>query len=81
MKYSPIELRHKMHQHPELAFQEFETTKLIIESIKSLTGSERLKIHTPFSTGVLLEFKVNDDPFLLFRADIDALPIKEENET
>jgi N-acetyldiaminopimelate deacetylase len=77
---SPSQLRHKLHQHPELAFQEFKTTELIIESIESLSGSEQLKIHNPFPTGVLLEYKVTDDPFLLFRADIDALPIKEENE-
>jgi N-acetyldiaminopimelate deacetylase len=70
-----------MHQHPELAFQEFKTTELIISSVKNLPGSAKLKVHTPFPTGVLFEYKVNDDPFLLFRADIDALPIKEENET
>jgi len=29
---------------------------------------------------VLFEYKVNDAPFILFRADIDALPIKEEND-
>jgi N-acetyldiaminopimelate deacetylase len=80
MKFTPIDLRHKIHQHPELAFQEFETTELIISSVKDLRGSNKLEVHTPFPTGVLFEYKVNDDPFLLFRADIDALPIKEENE-
>ncbi len=69
-----------MHQYPELAFQEFRTTELIISSAKALPESEELKIHTPFPTGVLFEYKVNDAPFILFRADIDALPIKEETE-
>jgi len=80
MALSPIQLRHTLHKYPEMAFQEFKTTELIIESIKSHKESVQLTIHTPFPTGVLFEYKVNDDPYLLFRADIDALPIKEENE-
>jgi len=80
MNISPVQLRHKIHQYPELAFKELKTTGLIIKSIKSLPGSDELKIHTPFPTGVLFEYKVNDAPFILFRADIDALPIKEETE-
>ena len=80
MNISPIQLRHKIHQYPELAFQEFKTTELIISNVNDLPGSEELIIHTPFPTGVLFEYKVNDGEFLLFRADIDALPIKEQNE-
>lgn len=80
MNISPIQLRHKIHQYPELSFQEFKTTELIISNVNDLPGSEELEIHTPFPTGVLFEYKVNDGEFLLFRADIDALPIKEQNE-
>lgn len=80
MKFSPIQLRHELHKNPEIAFKEFKTTEFIISSVKALPGSEELKIHTPFPTGVLFEYKVNDAPFILFRADIDALPIKEEND-
>ena len=80
MILSPIQLRHEMHRYPELAFQEFKTTELIINSVKTLQGSDELKIHTPFPTGVLFEYKVNNAAFILFRADIDALPIKEETE-
>ena len=69
-----------MHRYPELAFQEFKTTELIINSVKALPGSNEIKIHTPFPTGVLFEYKVNDASFILFRADIDALPIKEETD-
>ena len=80
MNLTPEQLRHQLHQNPELAFKEFKTTELIISNIRSIEGSARLKIHTPFTTGALVEYKINDDPFLLFRADIDALPIKEQNE-
>ncbi len=39
-----------------------------------------LTIHSPYRTGILVEYKVNEKDFLLFRADIDALPIHEENQ-
>ena len=80
MSLTPIELRHKLHQNPELSFNEVCTTETLIENIKGLENSEKIKIHTPYKTGLLVEYKVNEKPFIMFRADIDALPIKEENE-
>jgi N-acetyldiaminopimelate deacetylase len=77
---TPVEMRHELHKNPEISFKEFKTTELIIDSIKSLKGSEAFKIHKPYRTGLLVEYKTNENPFILFRADIDALPIKEENE-
>ena len=77
---TPIQLRHKLHQNPEIAFHEFATTELLIQNIKGLPNSDKLKIHTPMETGLLVEYRVNDGDYLLFRADIDALPIREENE-
>jgi len=76
---TPIELRHLLHQNPELAYQEFRATKLIIDSISALPNfDKRITFHTPMPTGLLVEYKVNDGNYLLFRADIDALPISEE---
>ncbi|MBK7380326.1 MAG: amidohydrolase [Ignavibacteriales bacterium] len=75
---TPIQLRHQLHKNPEIAYQEFHTTGLIINNIKAVDKNKRLKLHTPFATGVLVEYKVNDGEFILFRADIDALPIKEQ---
>ena len=80
MSLSPIQLRHKLHQYPELAFEEFSTTNTIIQSIKALEGANYLKIHSPMDTGLLVEYEVKDSDYILFRADIDALPILEENE-
>src|SRR5574338_645446 len=77
---TPVELRYILHRNPEIAYQEYNTTDSIINAVKSLKGSGKLKTHRPFPTGVLFEYKVNDKPFILFRADIDALPIIEENE-
>ncbi len=80
MSLSPVELRHTLHKNPELSFKEFETTKLLIKNIESIDTSKKIKIHTPYKTGLLVEYKVNSDDFILFRADIDALPIKEQND-
>ena len=71
---SPIELRHSLHQTPELMFEEYETTLLLNNALSSLTG---IIIHRPLPTGMVVEYRVNDGDYLLFRADIDALPIKE----
>ena len=75
MSLSPVELRHQMHQIPELMFQEYETTKLILANLEKIPN---IKIHHPIETGLLVEYYNNDKDYLLFRADIDALPIKEE---
>jgi N-acetyldiaminopimelate deacetylase len=80
MNLTPIQLRHKLHQYPELAFEESETTNTIVQIIQNLSGADKLKFHKPLDTGLLVEYKVNESEYLLFRADIDALPIKEENE-
>ncbi|MGE5499594.1 MAG: amidohydrolase, partial [Syntrophothermus sp.] len=75
MYLSPVELRHMLHKNPELMFKEFESTKVILENISKLDG---LIIHRPTETGLVAEYTVNDGDYILFRADIDALPIKEE---
>ena len=80
MKINPVELRHVLHQNPELSFYEFETTGLLIDSIKRLKNADKVVIHTPYKTGLLVEYTCNQKGYSLFRADIDALPIKEKNE-
>jgi len=72
---NPSELRHQLHSFPELMFEEFKTTKLLAENIHLM---KYVEIFRPIETGLVVEYRVNEGPFLLFRADIDALPIKEE---
>ncbi|SHH45317.1 M20 metallopeptidase family protein [Thermosipho atlanticus] len=75
-----IELRHILHQNPEISFHEFETQKILIEALKSL-NDERLKVYKIAGTGVLAIYEVmKNNPFILYRADMDALPIKEETD-
>lgn len=72
----PVELRHKLHQTPELMFREFKTTETIAEAVSVF---DNIKISKPLETGLVAEYTgAADADYLLFRADIDALPVKEE---
>ncbi len=74
-----IARRRDLHQHPELGFQEVRTAGIVAEELARLG----LEIQTGVGkTGVmgLLEGS-KDGPTILVRADMDALPIQEENET
>jgi N-acetyldiaminopimelate deacetylase len=72
---TPIEMRHVLHETPELMFREFETTNILKHNLQEL---DNMVIHQPLATGLVVEYTVNDGDYLLFRADIDALPIKED---
>jgi N-acetyldiaminopimelate deacetylase len=73
-----LELRHLLHQNPEISFREYETQKLLINALKSI-NDDRLKIYKIAGTGVIAIYEIRkNEPFILYRADIDALPIKEE---
>lgn len=71
-----VQMRHYLHQHPELGNQEYQTQAYIADfltkqGIKVIKGTE----HAPTAViGILNEGKGNA---VGLRADIDALPIKE----
>ncbi|MCE1189146.1 MAG: amidohydrolase [Ignavibacteria bacterium] len=69
------QLRHRLHSMPELMFEEYNTTETILAYLQQFTG---LQIHRPLPTGLVVEYTVNNGPYMLFRADIDALPVQEE---
>lgn len=79
-KYAPefIEVRHHLHAHPELSYQEFETSKFVQNKLKELSIPFEIRA----TTGVvgLIKGKNPDKRIVALRADMDALPIKEENE-
>src|SRR5258705_13729321 len=72
-----IEIRHHLHSHPELSYQEFETSKFIQQKLKEFGISFEVKA----TTGVvgLIKGKNPGKKVIALRADMDALPIKEEN--
>ncbi|MBP2071163.1 M20 metallopeptidase family protein [Thermoanaerobacterium butyriciformans] len=71
-----IELRRKIHREPELGFEETKTSELIKKYL------EKLGIETKImaKTGVVGTIKGNGEKTIAIRADIDALPIQEEND-
>lgn len=70
--------RRHFHENPELSFQEFNTSKLIREKLKELNIPIKEAIT---GTSVLGEVDSGvPGPTILLRADMDALPIQEENQ-
>ena len=72
--------RRHFHENPELAFEEFETAKFVAERLTQL-GLEDIKTGVG-GTGVtgLIKGKRGDGKVIMMRADMDALPIHEEND-
>jgi amidohydrolase len=70
--------RRHLHQHPEVAFEEVATSQFVYDTLASLPG---LVITRPTATSVVAELRGGrPGPIIAVRADIDALPIVEENE-
>jgi amidohydrolase len=73
-----INARHYLHAHPEVSGKEFETQKYISDWIDAHCSGFQLK-KAIAKTGLLIQFTSNQKgPQVLLRADIDALPIKEQ---
>lgn len=75
-----IKWRHEIHKNPELSFEEEETTKKIVSILKDI-GYEEIRVGVPYfpNTGVFAELNPGKEgKCVALRADIDALPIKEE---
>ncbi len=77
--YAPetIEYRRHLHAHPELSYKEFQTSSFVQEKLKGLGIPYEIKA----TTGVvgLIKGKNPEKRVIALRADMDALPIREEN--
>jgi amidohydrolase len=73
-----IKWRHHLHQHPELSNREFETAKYITKHLKNLG----LEVQTGVAiTGVVAVLDSGKPgPVIALRADIDGLPVLEQND-
>lgn len=72
-----IEIRRDIHAHPELGFEETRTSQLVADELRKLglepqTGVGRTGVVAKIGTG---------SPVIAIRADMDALPIHEANDT
>ncbi len=73
-----ISIRRHIHQNPELSFEEFETAKYISSILKNWGIDHTTGIA---GTGIVGEIKgMAEGKMIALRADIDALPIKENSE-
>ena len=73
------ELREKLHMNPEKGFEESVTGEIILDFLdKHVPGKKELTVHRVVETGLVIEYRNGGDrPFLLLRADMDALPLTE----
>jgi amidohydrolase len=73
-----VSLRRHLHAHPELSFQEYETSAFVKRELDN-TG---IPWKAVAETGVLASItgKLPSDQVIALRADMDALPIQEMNQ-
>ncbi len=73
-----IDIRHHLHAHPELSYKEFETSAFVQKKLTEWGIPFEIKA----VTGVvgLIKGKNPDKKITALRADMDALPITEEND-
>lgn len=73
-----IKWRHHLHQYPELSNREFETAKYIEKHMRALGLDVQTGVAITGVVAVLDSGKPG--PTVALRADMDALPVKEEND-
>lgn len=69
--------RRAIHQHPELGFQEQQTAQLVAENLRAWG----LHVQTGVGKTGVVGSLGNGTPAIGIRADMDALPIQEANQT
>jgi amidohydrolase len=78
MNKSTIELRHELHQFPEVSNAEFNTSQRIVDFISAFKPTE---IFTLSKTGKAFVFEGKlPGKTIIFRAELDALPIAEKSD-
>lgn len=72
------ELRREIHRHPELGFTEIQTAGLVSKTLRD----SGIEVETGVAkTGVVGTIRGGEGPTVALRADMDALPIDEQNGT
>ncbi len=71
-----ISIREYFHENPELSFKEYKTAEKIESELKNMG----LKPERLTETGIIADIKGNGNKTVAIRADMDALPVTEENQ-
>ncbi len=73
-----IGIRHHLHANPELSYQEFKTSAFVQEQLSNMN----IAFEEKATTGIVATIKGNNPAsrVIALRADMDALPIVEEND-
>jgi amidohydrolase len=66
-----VELRRDLHAHPELAWQEERTTKVVAERL----AAAGIAVQLLPKSGLIAEVGAEEGPLVALRADLDALPV------
>ncbi len=72
-------IRRHLHSHPELSFQEYNTAAFVAEKLKSFGITPKEKVAGTGLTATI-SGKNPESKVIALRADMDALPIHEQNE-
>ena len=73
-----IKIRQHLHAHPELSGQEAQTAAFVLQKLQAL--QPRQIIHPIGKHGIAAVFEgAKPGPAILFRAELDALPVHETN--
>jgi amidohydrolase len=79
-EYAPelIDIRRHLHAHPELSYEEFETSRFVQGKLKQWNIDFKIAA----TTGVIgmIKGKHPEKKIIALRADMDALPIQEQND-
>ena len=74
------QFRRHLHQHPELSGEEFSTTDYLSKQLAAARVPHRVATGKRGIITAIVESPDAEAPVVAMRADIDALPIKEEND-
>ena len=74
-----IEIRHEIHQNPELSFEEISTAALVCSILDKYGIEYKSKIAGTGVLGAIRGEKPGSGKTILLRADMDALPIDEKS--